>query len=212
MQDSIKPLFVRVFYDSDNIKESSVWKIALVDEEAHMLYIETLHDKVSDSIPEEVYKELCKKSYFKGLIGVDTKLMTLKLVDSINGDGSTDINIFVDEDEKIRKKINSYIDKYYDDTETILLVFKDAFEQILFLNFVGTLNKKIITQHLDCVMIDPKNVQYNDICEKSITQSMTELKDNEEMSTLFMLLRIVIEDLILKDLFKYIIGGSKSNE
>ena len=199
-------LYIRVFYDSSNIKDASVWKIALVDDESHMLYIETLHDKVSDKIPESVYLDMTKKSYFKGLVGADATLATLKLVDKLGGEGSTDINIFVDTDEKIRKKILTYLDKFFEGETDFTLYFKDSFEEVLFFNFIcEELNKfNITTMTLDNKVCDPRCEKYNSIVEKSITQSMNELEGNDEMRSLFMYMRIIIEDLLLKDLFTYI--------
>jgi len=199
-------LYIRVFYDSSNIKDASIWKIALVDDESNMLYIETLHDKVSDKIPESVYLDLTKKSYFKGLVGVDTTLATLKLVDKLGGEGSTDINIFVNSDDNIRKKIVSYLDKFFEGVTDLNIYFKDSFEEVLFFNFINSeLNKfNITTMTLDNKICDPRCEKYEEIVEKSITQSMSELEGNDEMRSLFMYMRIIIEDLLLKDLFTYI--------
>lgn len=206
-------LSVRVYYDSESIKDASIWKIALVDKDCHMLYIETLHDKVSDKLPEETYTRLCKESYFKGFTGYDTTLATLNLVNGVNGEGSTDINIFVDEDDKIRAKILDYFRKNFN-SDKIIITFKDSFEQVLFMDFIKDTLKDydLSYMYLDCYVCDPHAEKYNEICESSIQHSLEELKENDEMKSLFVYIRIIIEDLLLKDFFMYLINPTNFEE
>lgn len=197
-------IFVRVYYDSNNIRDASIWKLGLVTEESNMLYIETLHENVSDKLPEEKFVELAKDSYFKGLANVDTKLASIELVDKINGKGSTDINIYVNSDDNIRNKILSFIKKF-NNTNEVVLVFKDSYEEVLFFDFIKDTLKDydIKTMTIHNYICDPTD-NYSKICEQSLNTSLEEVKDNEEMTSLLKYIKIVIECLILKDLFTYI--------
>lgn len=197
-------IFVRVYYDSNNIRDASIWKLGLVTEESNMLYIETLHENVSDKLPEEKFVELAKDSYFKGLANVDTKLASIELVDKINGKGSTDINIYVNSDDNIRNKILSFIKKF-NSTNEIVLIFKDSYEEVLFFDFIKDTLKDydIKTMTIHNYICDPTD-NYSKICEQSFNTSLEEVKDNEEMTSLLKYIKIVIECLILKDLFTYI--------
>lgn len=204
----MRKIFIRVFYDSNDIKLASIWKIALVDENSHMLYIETLHEKVSELIPEEKYIELSKDSYFKGLTSVDSNIATLKLSDAItNKEISNDINIFVDTDDKIREKIKNYFNTYYDNESEIMFVFKDSLEELLFLSYIkdtlSSINKVIFV--MGHYVLDYNNENYNKICEFSMNHMLEEVKEEEEsVKALCVYMRIIIETLILKDFHIYI--------
>lgn len=202
----MRKLFIRVFYDSNNIKNASIWKISLVSDKADMLYIETQHDNVSDSIPEGVYQQLLKDSYFKGLTGVDSNIGSLKMVDSVDGKETSDINIFINDDNKIREKINQFINTYYN-SEEILYIFKDCYEYILFMNYMNISLDKVNYEVLNHYSLDNKCERYNDIINLSIENSLKELEGNDEIKSLFMYMRIVIETLILKDFFTYIFNN-----
>lgn len=204
----MKNLYVRLYYDLKDIKKTSIWKMALTDSDSHILYIETLHDKVSSDLPESEYVKLTQKSYFKGLAAADANLATLELVNQIDNTGSTNINIFVNEDEEIRNKINRYLDKYFNKSEdkNLNLIFKDSFEEILFLNFMGEdffKDYTVRTANITNIFCDPDK-RYEIICDESVKKSLEDLKDNEEIKSLFSYITIVVEDLILKDLFTYI--------
>lgn len=200
-------IFIRVFYDSDNIKDASIWKIGLADSEAHMLYIETLHENVSENISKETYYKNAMESYFKGLIGIDKKLGNLEMIDDITGLKSNDLNIFVDDDIKIKEKIISFI-KEFTTSDRILLYFKDSFEQVLFFNFVKNIFKEnninIISKNLESLNINIDTMEmYSKVCKDSITNTLKEVEGNADITNLIVYMRIILECLILKDIYSY---------
>lgn len=199
-------LFVRISYDMDSIKEASIWKICLTDNDNHIVYIETLHECLSANLKPERYNEMNSKSYFKGLTGVDSYIGKLQLVNDMDKSKSEPINIFVDSDIKILEKIKSYIETYLKDFDRINIVFKNSFEEVLFMDFIKDTLKdyNIITTNITNILLDSSN-NYEKICEESYSADLESLKDNKEMYTLLTYLKIVIENLILKDFFTYII-------
>lgn len=199
-----KKIFVRIGYDSDNIKDASVWKIILVNEANKILYIETLHENISDKIPEENYVKCLECSYLKGLTNVDSEIASLKFTSAIDGEECSPINIYSNEDKFIREKIVNFLGMTTDDL-SVEIYFKNAFEEVLFFNFMqnSLADYSIGTLGIENIMCDPAK-NYEKICEQSFTTSCEELAENEEMSSLLKHMKLVIETLILKDLIAYI--------
>jgi len=198
-------LFIRVYYDLNNIKESSIWKIGVTDENNHVMYMETLHEHLSPNLSEDLFNKLSSKSYFKGLTGVDEFIGSLSLMDSLKNEKTSDINIFVDSDIKFIDKFESYLKSFFKEKE-ILLVFKDSFEEILFLNFVGEAfnNYNIRTININSMLAQSDAINaYDALCKKTLETDLHSL-ENEEMIKLFCYIQIVIESLLLKDFFTYI--------
>lgn len=202
----MKRLFIRLSYDMTNIKESSIWKISLVDENNHILYIETLHENLSDKLSEDKFLELTKESYFKGLTNIDDFIGSLNLVNSLDQTTTNKINIYVNTDKEIRNKILEYIKEFLN-SEEILLVFKDSFEEILFLNFMeDSLNEVKIygTATVENFFFDLTK-KYQELSKQSVSDSLESAKDSKESYDLLNYIKIVIETLILRDLFTYIV-------
>lgn len=217
MKDS--KVFVRVSSDlsiKDNLKDIKVWKIVIhCSDTSNTLYIETQLSGISSNVPEDIYMNRLKKSYFRGMTNIDENIGNI-FKDEEENELKGTVNIYSNDDEHIIEKMNKFLhDNISKDTDLIEFVFKNSFEEVLFYNFFhdkfSRFDKEIMSVNIGSSMIMSEQ-DYDKLLSGFMEETIKEAKTEEEKFIVDKL-SIVFETLVLRDFFNYIYnqinGGTK---
>ena len=189
-------IYIRTKYDGTNIKYAEILEIALASSyTGKTIYIERQIDR--------------DKSYFKDVKESDTEIGCLY----VNQDekDSTLVRAYKNTDENIVKVIREFIKDNLAEEYLKFLVFKDSFEEMLFLEYINeSMNSPYRFLNINSMLFTTAE-HYEKALEGFVEESLKQMDDDpdvgEEEYALFDTLKIVIDTLFFEEFFKYILNS-----